>query len=355
MTSPTISVITPTHNRVGFLRQAVASVAAQSLEQWEMIVADDASEDGTWEYLQSLKETRVRSLRMEGHRERSAARNAALRVARGEFVLYLDDDDWLMDRALARLLEALRAEESAIGAVGARLAVGQDGWHRSPHPRRRHVQDSWQDVLFGWAPGCGQALLKRSVVLEAGGWNERLSIAEDHDLWLRMAQLGPVVLIPQAVLAVRLHPGQTVMTCAGIRTIGLRRTLLASLAEKEREPAARTVRAYGHWRVAVRAFRRGRYPDAWRHCSQAIRLAPRLLGSPLSRPELARLGLRSLMGMALGERMIRGLRNTKQALLGARRKQRAKRTTFARPPALGSLEHGGADRRREAAKGKIGP
>ena len=83
MTSPTISVITPTHNRVGFLRQAVASVAAQSLEQWEMIVADDASEDGTWEYLQSLKETRVRSLRMEGHRERSAARNATSEITAG--------------------------------------------------------------------------------------------------------------------------------------------------------------------------------------------------------------------------------------------------------------------------------
>jgi hypothetical protein len=345
---PTISVITPTRNRIGFLRQAVASVVAQSLEQWELIVADDASEDGTWEYLQSLKEPRVRSLRMEVHRERSAARNAALRVARGEFVLYLDDDDWLLDRALARLIEALRAEDSAMGAVGARLTVGQDSWHREPHPRRRHVRDSWPDVLFGWAPGCGQALLKRSAVLEAGEWNERLSIAEDHDLWLRISRLGPVVLIPQAVVAVRLHPGQTVMTDARFRTIGLRRSLLASMAEKERERAARTVRAYGHRQVAVRAFGRGSYPDAWRHCFQAVRLAPWLLGSPLSRPELAGLGLRSLTGMALGKRMIRRLRDAKQAFLGALRKQRAKRTTSALPPALGSLENGGTDRRGEA-------
>jgi hypothetical protein len=246
------------------------------------------------------------------------------------------------------LQAALREERSAVAAVGARLPVGGDGPAWAPHPRRRHVRNVWHDVLFSWAPVCGQALLRRSATTGAGGWNERLNFAEDHDLWLRLARLGPVVLLPDAVLGYRLHAGQTVVLRPGPPTIGLRRRFIASLSGRERDMAARTVRAYGHSLVAIRAFRRGRYSAAWRHSLQSIRLAPWLLRSPLSRPKLLGLSLRSLAGMALGDRALGGLRNAKQALAGVSRKRGAKRVSPSASPALGGLKPGGANRGREA-------
>lgn len=340
MQAARISVITPTRNRLAFLREAVASVEAQSFAEWEMVVVDDASEDDTWDWLQSLDDQRIRTLRMPQRRERSAARNAGLRAANGEYVVFLDDDDWLLDGALERLARALQSHPDAIAAVGARFAVGPDAIHRSPHPHRRHLRSTWQDALFGWVPGNGQVLLRRSAVLKAGGWSERLRIAEDHDLWLRLGSLGPVLLIPQAVLGYRLHAGQTVKAGALSRTLALRRTLLNGFEQGKLSRARGTVQAMRQSRLAARSFARSRYADACRRCLLATRQAPWLLKSPLSRPVIVGLALRSAAGLAFGERVVRILHRVKRTLENIPKKTLEKSFTIPRQP--GNLAARGA-------------
>src|SRR5439155_19601878 len=102
-----LSVVIPTRNRLGFLQEAVESVRRQTYANWELIVVDDASEDGTWVWLCSLNDLRIRTFRLEHRSERSIARNQGLSKARGEFALFLDDDDLLHSRALKRLTKAL--------------------------------------------------------------------------------------------------------------------------------------------------------------------------------------------------------------------------------------------------------
>lgn len=335
-----ITVIMPTWNRLELLREAVASVLVQSFTDWELVVVDDYSQDGTWQWLESLDNRRIRPVRMERHLERSASRNAGLRAARGEYVIFMDDDDFLLDSALARLHQSLREHESAIAAIGARSEFGQSGCRRVPHPRRGYLRDTWQDVMFGWTPGCGQALIRRSAIARAGGWNERLSLAEDHDLWLRLARLGPMVLIPETVVACRIHTGQTSRVGAALRTIVLRRAYLAGVASENRARAERTLRALRLSRVALRSFRRGRYRDACRRSWQTLRQAPWLLASPISRPEIAGLVLRSMTGILFGENAVRRLRHLKRAWTKTLRKG-----TGSRLPAEAGLEIG----RREAS------
>jgi len=88
-----VSVIMPTHDRLPVLRAAIASVRGQRFRDWELIVIDDGSEDGTSEYVAGLDDERIRLIVLPENRGVAAARNAGLREARGELIAYLDSDN----------------------------------------------------------------------------------------------------------------------------------------------------------------------------------------------------------------------------------------------------------------------
>ncbi|HVB34257.1 MAG TPA: glycosyltransferase [Patescibacteria group bacterium] len=310
-----ISVIIPTRNRLEFLRQAVASVVAQSFADWELVVVDDASQDGSGDWLESLDDERIRPLRLAEHRERTVARNAGLRAACGEYVLFLDDDDWLLDGALARLFDALRREPAAVGVVGAYICNSDAGsGSRGIHPRRCHVRNIWPDLLFGWMPLQGLTLFRRSAVVEAGAWNETISLCEDYEFWLRFARLGPVVLIPQPVLAYRVHTAQTSKT--GVRKAykEIRRKAMAGESEEERQRASRSIRARRLTELAHLAYRDAAPGRAAAYVWRAIGCAPWMLGSPIAGPPVLRLALRCSAGAILGRRAILMGRRCKRAM-----------------------------------------
>jgi GT2 family glycosyltransferase len=325
---PAISVITPTRNRLGFLREAVASVQSQSFGDWEMIVVDDCSQDDTWDWLQGLGDGRIRAVRMQEHRERSAARNAALKQARGEYVLFLDDDDWLLDGALARLFGALQRRPTAIGAVGAFIYKNSWGsWNRAAHPRCRVFGTVWPDLLFGWIPMPGQTLHRRSAVIEAGAFCETMSLGEDYEFLLRFWQLGPAVLIPRPVLVYRIHPGQTNKPNVWELTAELRRMAAASRGEKERERAERSIQADRLIQQALVARKQGQTREAFLLWRRVIQSGPWLLASPVSRALILETGWQCFAGVALNRQLLGGLQRVKRACLRAFRGE-------LRPPAV---------------------
>jgi glycosyltransferase involved in cell wall biosynthesis len=281
---PQISVVIPTRNRLPLLRHAIDSVAGQSVPGWEVVVVDDASDDETWSWLERLNDRRVRPIRLDRHSERSVARNRGLREARGEFVLFLDDDDRLHSAALARLRRALARRPDAVAAVGANVRFDPTGRReRAPHPRFGFTRMIWRDVLLGWDSGSGQALFRADRVREAGGWSEELSYWELGDLWFRVSRLGPVVFVPATVLELRLHPGQTPPNPP---TRDPRRDLLALLPATERARAMRLVAA----RQLVQHGDDARFLHQHRSALgcylRAVRTAPRLIRSPLTRHDL---------------------------------------------------------------------
>ena len=301
--TPSITVIIPTRNRLVFLREAVASVLSQSFGDWEMIVVDDCSQDGTWDWLQCLGDGRIRAVRMQEHRERSAARNAALREARGEYVLFLDDDDWLLEDALSRLFGALHCQPAAIGAAGAHLYKNSRGqWKAVRLCRRRCCRDISEELWLGLVLRQGQTLLRTSVVRDAGGWNENISCAEDVEIWVRLARFGPVVFIPEAVFAYREHPGQERKTNLAARGRFIDRCFMAGLAGQERQRAERCVRARRLIGLARRSYGNARLQKAAIYGWQAVYCAPWLLRSSSIRGPFLNLALRSSVGALLGRR-----------------------------------------------------
>ena len=107
---PAVSILMPTFNRLEFVPPAIESVFAQSFTDWELIIADDGSGTDTRAYLQSLTHPRVRVLWMAHTGRPPVMLNAALRVARGEFVAFLDSDDVWLPRKLELQVASLRRQ-----------------------------------------------------------------------------------------------------------------------------------------------------------------------------------------------------------------------------------------------------
>ena len=113
--TPLVSVIVPTFNRLLYLRPAVASVFAQTLVDWELIIADDGSDEHTRAYLSALQsEPRVSIIWLPHCGNPAAVRNRALRQARGEYLAFLDSDDDETRTSLAAAIKGSQAAESAL-------------------------------------------------------------------------------------------------------------------------------------------------------------------------------------------------------------------------------------------------
>ncbi|MBD0329381.1 MAG: glycosyltransferase family 2 protein [Thermoleophilia bacterium] len=298
VSTPQVTVVVPTRNRLALLREAVASVERQTFADWELVVVDDASDDGTREWLEQSAGARVRTLALARHSERTVARNRGLDAARGSEVMFLDDDDRLVPDALALLSGALARHPQCVAAVGAAVRFDPyGGRERARHPRRRLVRHVWREVLAGWDSGSGQALFRSEPLRRAGGWNERLTYWELGDLWIRVATRGPVAFVPETILELRLHGGQTRPDPS---SEDRRECFLEHLSESERADGERIVRARAHVLAGDAARLAGHPAAALRHYVRAIATAPLLARSPLTRSDvlgnMATVAPRALVG-----------------------------------------------------------
>lgn len=302
MAEPAVTVVIPTRNRLPLLQEAVASVQAQTFQDWQLIVVDDASEDGTRAWVQTLADPRIRAIRLQNQSERSAARNRGLVDAGGEYVLFLDDDDRLTGVAIEQLVKELRRSQRAVGAAGGVLQFDARGHRRRvPWVRRRWVGEVWPQILWGWWILPGQALIRREALTGAAGWNESLYCAEDQELWLRLGLRGPAVLIPRIVLENRVH-----LTWRGVDTAeveqSLRSVFVGHLESTDRFLASRVLCSQAHFGTSVNQYKQGQYAlalKAWINCLGAV---PRIVLSAPIRHRVLRLGFRLLVGSIVGRR-----------------------------------------------------
>ena len=188
--SPRVSVVIPTYERRDYVRRAVASVLAQSIQDFELIVVDDGSTDGTGSTVDGLDD-RIRYEWQENGGV-SSARNAGIRLARGNLVAFLDSDDqWLPDH-LAVVIDVLSGHpEAVLCSTSPRFDAGG----RQPSSRAEIVDLLpllFVENVVGAPSG---VVVRRTALLEAGGFDERLAVMEGWELWLRLARLGPFALL----------------------------------------------------------------------------------------------------------------------------------------------------------------
>jgi hypothetical protein len=187
--SPSVSVIIPAYNAADTLSRAIACCLAQSHMPLEVIVINDGSQDETLAIASAFPEP-VRSINQKNAGP-AAARNAGVRIARGDWLAFLDADDWWMPNKLERQL-ALAAESD--GDIVHTLTNNS----RLGIPRSLGFADLWRHNEIANS----SALIKRSLFQELGGFDEHpdMFVCEDFNLWIRAAAKGSRILLCDELL-----------------------------------------------------------------------------------------------------------------------------------------------------------
>jgi glycosyltransferase involved in cell wall biosynthesis len=307
---PSITVVVPTRDRLQLLKEAVASVTAQDWPEVELVIVDDASSDGTREWLQQIQGGRVRAILHDEHQERSRSRNAGLDAASGDCVLFLDDDDKLRPGALRALAQPLRHDQDVVAVVGGKYDFDDQGHSkRYPHPRRAVRTSPWRELLQSWLAPPGAMLIKTAMVRSLGGWNETLALGEDRELMLRLARAGRFTIVPSAVLDVRVHGPHHPPEMKEIRRATMNE-FAKTLSGSDRVEAQRALDTRRLLELAEDSYVQGDPRASLRTYWRAFRTSP-VRWSRLEIPALHRPLVKSLVGSIVGRRIflaVRGLR-----------------------------------------------
>lgn len=278
-----VTVVIATRNRRTLLSEAIATVQEQTFGDWELIVVDDASTDDTAAFLATLDGPRVHTVRHDVRRERSIARNAGLAAARGEFIMFLDDDDLLRADALETLVGALRAAPQASAASGACRILQRNGDSVKVYrPARLHTRIIWRELLFGWWSNSGQNLYRTAMIREVGGFDPETVPCEDRKLWLAVAWRAPVCVVPFVAMEYRQHDGQAATPNVDQIRQEVRDGFIAGLPPDRHREGRRIRRAAELVDCAERARADRQFGAALRMQLRACALAPYLVRSPLT-------------------------------------------------------------------------
>ena len=218
-----ISVVIPAYNRESTLGVSLDSLLAQTHPDWEAVVVDDGSADGT---LRIAEEYAARDPRIRAHRQDnggvSSARNTALALARHPWLFFLDADDWITPEAFAQLTAALERHPDAQLINGGCTRILADG---TEIPEERVAEDD--DLFAKFARTCAfsihTSIVDTELVRTLGGFDTSLVTCEDWDLWQRLVRTNVrFASIPENVAYYRVRAGSASGSGVRMMTDGMR-------------------------------------------------------------------------------------------------------------------------------------
>jgi glycosyltransferase involved in cell wall biosynthesis len=193
--NPKISVVLPVRNREDVLPRAITSVLEQSLADWELIVVDDGSTDGSADAAEAFHDERVRLLRLGTNRGGNAARNAGIRGARAPLIAFLDSDDAYLPEKLERTVAHFDRRPDLDLLIDSFIKVRPPGSSRPRSVRRNPViedRETFRRALFTrqlWK-ATPAITARREAVLRAGLFDESLKRLQDFDFLIRISGIA---------------------------------------------------------------------------------------------------------------------------------------------------------------------
>lgn len=285
---PKVSIITAAYNHVRFIRQTLESVQSQTYRDFEHIVVDDGSSDGTSDLLQSFGE-KITYIRQE-NRGAHVAINAGIKASSGEYVAILDSDDAWLPHKLERQIQAFEQSPGAGLVYSQAHIIDSDGKLKEDEEAMGRPVSDFQHAFFellhdNYIPAL-TAVFRKDCIERVGYFNEKFRALSDWDLWLRIADQWPILFVPEPLALYRIHANNTWHTLVKNGQVNRERLLLlenaAALTPKDsdnegkreviesafRELALKT--AYGLWY-------RYRYLEASSYTLFALKVRPMLL------------------------------------------------------------------------------
>lgn len=213
---PLVTIGIPAYNSARFVRQAVESALGQTYPEIEVLVVDDASEDGTLDALEGIDDPRLRVLANPRNLGFADNHNRVLREARGEYVKLLHCDDLIVTSAIETQVAAILANPGVVLVTSSRAIIDDEG---VPVMRRG---PSWPEGVVAGAEALRRIVREGANVvgepsaglfrtrdgLEAGGYSAEFRYAVDLEFWTRLLARGDLYYIPRSLAAYRLRAGQ---------------------------------------------------------------------------------------------------------------------------------------------------
>jgi glycosyltransferase involved in cell wall biosynthesis len=246
--TPLVSVVIPSYNRGYCVEACIDSVLAQTLGDFEIIVVDDASGDDTRERVAAIGDPRIAYVALASNQGGAVARNTGIRRARGEFVAFLDSDDlWLPDK-LARQVEGLRRLGPRCGLSYTWLCCVDDDGAETLRIHPDIDGDCFQQMLVSNFIGSfSNLMVRRDLLVEAGGLDEAFRSCQDWDLFIRLCRHSSVHCQREYLVRYLQSVTDTVRISTNPRSViqGHRRILAKFGPDYAALPAPLRRRAYG--------------------------------------------------------------------------------------------------------------
>lgn len=197
---PEISIVMPVYNGERYLREAVESIIAQDFEEWELILVNDCSTDGTSAVMEEYqsRDGRIRVIHNETNQKLPRSLNIGFTQARGNYFTWTSDDNRYKPQALEKMYRYLELHQDT-GLVFADMDYIDETGAKTGAVSR-NAEEIWSSNCVG---AC--FLYRREVAETVGGYDADLFLVEDYDYWLRIAKCCPVVHLPQCLYEYRNH------------------------------------------------------------------------------------------------------------------------------------------------------
>lgn len=238
-----ISVIMPCFNAEKYLAEAIESVLEQTFKDIELIIVDDGSTDGSAAVLGRYS-SRIKLLRQE-NRGPMYARNRGIAEASGEFVAFLDADDFWRKDCLELLYKSLTNCDAAIAYCGWQNLGPGDYVGPLYLPPDYESDDKIKSFLSTCPWPIHAALSRRSAIIDAGGFSTHHAACEDYDLWLRIGAVNRIVLVPEVLAFYRHHSAAQVSRkrwLAAHSILNIKKDFLAAHPEIESQLSRKELR-----------------------------------------------------------------------------------------------------------------
>jgi glycosyltransferase involved in cell wall biosynthesis len=300
---PACAIVIPVFNQARFLAEAIESCLAQTVPAGEIVVVDDGSGDDA-----AGIAARYGAIvfRRQSNRGPAAARNAGLAATRAPCVAFLDADDRLLPCALEKGLAALLARPDAVLAYGAFRLIDREGMALTDSLLTGLTTSAYRQLLCGgnFIGMLGAVLFRRAPLAAAGGFDERLRLCEDYELYLRLAREGDFTVHEALVAEYRQHGAgasadRFPLLDAALEVLETQRALRPDLAPFIAHGRAWWRSHYAH-EIAVRALRgiarKGSTAKSLELLGRAFALAPWNLSARLAADAVRRMGRRQARG-----------------------------------------------------------
>lgn len=224
--TPQVSVILPTYNRIEYLQRSINSVLNQSYQDWELIIWDDGSEDGTGKYCNYLEDSRIRYFWHENQGV-AAARNQAIAQSSGFYLAFLDsDDEWLPEKLMNQMsfiysqpsLEFIFGNFRNVNLLSDKTTIAFDDVQGALSKLLTSDEGNYNFLVHDKFLECiasenviatDTVLMKRELIDTLGGFDEQLRNGEDFELWWRMGLAGKKLGYTTLLLLNRYKPSDS--------------------------------------------------------------------------------------------------------------------------------------------------